>query len=69
MLDSSTVKKLIREAYDELLYHKHPDAYVNPHMPGGSSFMRNSAIPLEVVYPSGIPEHYSRSHHPSIFSN
>lgn len=29
-------------------------------MPGGSSFMRNPAVPLEVVYPSGIPEHYIR---------
>mmetsp|Transcript_22595 Transcript_22595/g.33038 ORF Transcript_22595/g.33038 Transcript_22595/m.33038 type:complete len:155 (+) Transcript_22595:68-532(+) len=53
-------KRLIKEAEEELLYHKHPDPYVNPHMPGGSSFMRNPAVPLEVVYPSGIPDHYKR---------
>lgn len=27
-------------------------------MPGGTSFMRNPAVPLQFVYPSGIPDHY-----------
>ena len=52
------MKQIIKEAYEELVTHAHPDPYLNPHMPGGSSFMRNPAMPLEFVYPSGIPEHY-----------
>mmetsp|Transcript_23054 Transcript_23054/g.51225 ORF Transcript_23054/g.51225 Transcript_23054/m.51225 type:complete len:156 (+) Transcript_23054:52-519(+) len=58
--DSPAVKKIISDAYKELEFHKHPDPYVNPHMPGGTSYMRNPAVPLEVVYPSGIPDSYSR---------
>jgi NADH dehydrogenase (ubiquinone) 1 beta subcomplex subunit 9 len=56
--DSPLVKRIIQEAYEELVAHAHPDPYLNPHMPGGTSFMRNPAIPLEFVYPSGIPDHY-----------
>lgn len=33
----------------------HPDPYIVNYMPGGSLFMRNPALPLEVVYPDGIP--------------
>jgi len=29
-------------------------------MPGGSLFMRNPAIPLEALYPDGVPAHYSK---------
>ena len=38
----------------------HPDPYIKPFMPGGSLFMRNPAIPLEVLYPHGIPAHVSK---------
>lgn len=58
--DSPYIKKLVKDAYKELEFHQHPDPYINPHMPGGSSYMRNPAVPLEVVYPSGIPSGYSR---------
>ena len=54
--DSPQVNKLCREAEEELEAHTHPDQYVLPWMPGGSMFMRNPPIPLEVVYPHGIPE-------------
>jgi hypothetical protein len=50
----------VKDAWKELEFHQHPDPYINPHMPGGSSYMRNPAVPLEVVYPSGIPAGYSR---------
>jgi hypothetical protein len=48
----------MKEAYQELFDNAHPDPYVNPHMPGGSSFMRNSPPPLEVAFPTGIPHGY-----------
>ena len=54
--DSPQARKLCREAEEELEAHTHPDQYVLPWMPGGSMFMRNPPIPLEVVYPHGIPE-------------
>jgi hypothetical protein len=38
----------------------HPDPYIHPMMPGGSSFMRNPAVPLEIVYPNGIPSWESK---------
>jgi hypothetical protein len=28
-------------------------------MPGGSKFMRNPPIPLEIVFPDGIPPEYN----------
>lgn len=57
-LDSALTKRLMQEAYAELEKFAHPDPYVHPHMPGGSSFMRNSPPPLEVCFPSGIPHRY-----------
>lgn len=59
-LDSALLKRILREAHEELFEREHPDPYVCPIMPGGSSFMRNPAIPLEIVYPTGIPEHYKQ---------
>lgn len=53
--DSAKVSRLIREGYEKLESLSHPDPYIKPYMPGGSLFMRNSALPLEVVYPHGIP--------------
>ena len=48
-------KRLLREAKERMAELTHPDPYINPHTPGGTSFMRNPAIPLKVVYPNGIP--------------
>ena len=69
--DSALVKRLIREGYERLAYHQHPDPYIVPYMPGGTSFMRNPAPPLELVYPDGIPEGVSRyeSKHPQMKLN
>jgi len=52
--------RLIREAYEKLTFQTHPDPYIQPFMPGGSLFMRNPAIPLEALYPHGIPVTFSR---------
>jgi len=59
----------MREAQERLEYHVHPDPYVAPYMPGGSLFMRNPAIPLEVMFPEGIPEGYSKRRVNIDFSN
>ena len=68
-LDSPKVKRLVREAYDRLKYQTHPDPYIVPFMPGGSLFMRNPAVPLEVCFPDGIPEEYSKRRVNIDFSN
>eukprot|EP00948_MAST-09A_sp_MAST-9A-sp1_P003412 g3412.t1 len=57
--DSAACRRVLREAEDELQEWLHPDPYVRCYMPGGTSFMRNSPIPLEVVYDQhegGIPQ-------------
>lgn len=50
----------MREACEKLATQIHPDPYIQPFMPGGSLFMRNPAVPLEVLYPDGIPRAYPR---------
>lgn len=57
--DSAKTVRIIREARDELAAQTHPDPYIAPYMPGGSLFMRNPGIPLEALYPDGIPAHMS----------
>lgn len=59
-VDSGLVKRLIREGNEQLFEYAHPDPLIAHYMPGGSSFMRNPAIPLEVCFPDGIPEGYSK---------
>ena len=59
-VDSAKVARLLREATERLEKQTHPDPYIAPYMPGGSLFMRNPAIPLEALYPDGIPEGVSR---------
>jgi NADH dehydrogenase (ubiquinone) 1 beta subcomplex subunit 9 len=54
--ESPKVPRLIRLANDRLAAQTHPDPYIYPYMPGGSLFMRNPAIPIEALYPDGIPE-------------
>ena len=56
----SNALRMLREGEEELADQTHPDNYIASYMPGGSLFMRNPAIPLEVMYPHGIPEGKSR---------
>eukprot|EP01036_Dinobryon_divergens_P026851 gene26851-35543_t len=58
--DSARTARIMREAFEELHAQRHPDPYIVPYMPGGTLFMRNPAIPLEALYPDGIPKHLSR---------
>lgn len=59
-IGSPTTTRLMREAREKIVAQTHPDPYIQPFMPGGSLFMRNPAIPLEAIYPDGIPTTYSR---------
>ena len=45
--------RLIKEAKDEIFRFSHPDPYCVPFMPGGSLFMRNPPLPLDVCFPDG----------------
>uniref|UniRef100_A0A7R9W6G1 NADH dehydrogenase [ubiquinone] 1 beta subcomplex subunit 9 n=1 Tax=Pseudictyota dubia TaxID=2749911 RepID=A0A7R9W6G1_9STRA len=45
--------RLIKEGKEELLEYTHPDPYCVPYMPGGTLFMRNPPLPLEVCFPDG----------------
>jgi hypothetical protein len=45
--------RLLKEAKQELFENSHPDPYCVPFMPGGSLFMRNPPLPLEVCFPDG----------------
>ena len=57
---NATGIRLLREGAARLAEQTHPDNYIAAYMPGGSLFMRNPAIPLEALYPDGIPEGKSR---------
>ncbi len=50
----------MREANERLTAQHHPDRYINNYMPGGSLFMRNPTLPMEYLYPEGIPDHVSK---------
>ncbi|CAM9740616.1 unnamed protein product [Heterosigma akashiwo] len=54
--DSAKTSYLMEQAQEKLVTYAHPDKYIVPWMPGGSLFMRNPALPLEVCYPEGFPE-------------
>jgi hypothetical protein len=58
--DSAIVLRLLREAKEKLFLCTHPDPLIEAYMPGGATFMRNPAVPLEVCFPDGIPEGYSK---------
>ena len=58
--DIAHAGRLLREGEEELALQTHPDNYIAAYMPGGSLFMRNPAIPLEALYPNGVPEGKSR---------
>lgn len=45
--------RLIKEGKDELFKNTHPDPYCVAYMPGGSLFMRNPPLPMDVCFPDG----------------
>eukprot|EP00804_Cyclotella_cryptica_P008551 CCRYP_007538-RA/>CCRYP_007538-RA protein AED:0.23 eAED:0.23 QI:87/1/1/1/1/1/3/80/154 len=45
--------RLLKEGKAELFENTHPDPYCVPFMPGGSLFMRNPPLPLEICFPDG----------------
>ena len=50
-------KRLVREAQEKVDHYTHPDRYIFNYMPGGSLYMRNAPIPLDVCFPDGeIPD-------------
>lgn len=51
--NASSAHLLLQQGQDELFEYTHPDPYCVPYMPGGSLFMRNPPIPLEVCFPDG----------------
>ncbi|OQR96910.1 hypothetical protein THRCLA_21974 [Thraustotheca clavata] len=53
-VSQTAAERLIRDAQAKLNDYTHPDPYVVVHMPGGSKFMRNPPLPLEVCFPDGI---------------
>ena len=60
MKDSAITVRLLREGKEKLAEQLHPDPYIQSYMPGGTLFMRNPAVPLEAIFPEGIPAGYSR---------
>lgn len=42
-----------QEGKAELFEFTHPDPYCVAYMPGGSLFMRNPPVPLEICFPDG----------------
>ncbi|GMI51254.1 hypothetical protein ScalyP_jg5905 [Parmales sp. scaly parma] len=52
----ATSLRLMREAEAKLSEYAHPDRYCDPYMPGGSKFMRNPPLPMNICYPDGIPD-------------
>ena len=55
-MSESQAAGAIRRCEEELARLTHPDPIVPAYMPGGSKFMRNAPLPMEVVYPEGMPE-------------
>ncbi len=49
----SAANRLLGEGEDELFQNTHPDPYKVAYMPGGTLFMRNPPIPLDVCFPDG----------------
>jgi len=45
--------RLLRQGNEKLWEYTHPDPYRNPIMPGGSKFMRNPPLPMDVCFPDG----------------
>ena len=52
-VNPAMASRLLKEGEDELFEHFHPDIYRNCYMPGGSKFMRNPPLPMDVCFPDG----------------
>lgn len=52
-VNPAAANRLLEEGEDELFHNTHPDPYTVPYMPGGSLFMRNPPLPMEVCFPDG----------------
>mmetsp|Transcript_27505 Transcript_27505/g.31805 ORF Transcript_27505/g.31805 Transcript_27505/m.31805 type:complete len:156 (+) Transcript_27505:89-556(+) len=51
---ANKASRLIREWEQKIqIDYCHPDPYCVPYMPGGTLFMRNPPIPMEVCFPDG----------------
>mmetsp|Transcript_57433 Transcript_57433/g.171327 ORF Transcript_57433/g.171327 Transcript_57433/m.171327 type:complete len:153 (-) Transcript_57433:1507-1965(-) len=50
---SANAARLLKEGNAEVFKYTHPDPYCVPFMPGGSLFMRNPPLPMEVCFPDG----------------
>jgi NADH dehydrogenase (ubiquinone) 1 beta subcomplex subunit 9 len=59
-IDIDSGKRLLLEGQKELSAQTHADPYIPAYMPGGSLFMRNPALPLEALFPDGIPSHINK---------
>ena len=58
----SRATRLLREAQEKVDHYTHPDRYLFNYMPGGSLYMRNAPIPLDVCFPDGeIPDNVELS--------
>ena len=68
-VDGATAARLMREGAEALAAQTHPDNYIHAAMPGGSLFMRNPAIPLEAMYPDGVPAGKSKRRFNVDYSN
>jgi len=52
-LTGDQAHQLLANGKAELFEYSHPDPYRIPHMPGGSMFMRNPPLPMDVCFPDG----------------
>mmetsp|Transcript_1813 Transcript_1813/g.2731 ORF Transcript_1813/g.2731 Transcript_1813/m.2731 type:complete len:154 (-) Transcript_1813:323-784(-) len=52
-VNASRAIRLLKEGQAKLYAHTHPDPYCVPYKPGGTMFMRNPPIPLDVCFPDG----------------
>ena len=61
-IDASPAKaaSLLAQGQAESQTWHHPDRYLINYLPGGSLFMRNPPLPVEVCYPHGVPEGVSK---------
>mmetsp|Transcript_19346 Transcript_19346/g.22410 ORF Transcript_19346/g.22410 Transcript_19346/m.22410 type:complete len:155 (+) Transcript_19346:138-602(+) len=50
---SAKAARLLKDGKAELFANTHPDPYCVPYMPGGSLFMRNPPLPIEICFPDG----------------
>uniref|UniRef100_A0A7S2EN98 NADH dehydrogenase [ubiquinone] 1 beta subcomplex subunit 9 n=1 Tax=Trieres chinensis TaxID=1514140 RepID=A0A7S2EN98_TRICV len=50
---SAAAARLLGEGKEELYQFTHPDPYCVPWMPGGSLFMRNPPLPMDICFPDG----------------